>query len=117
MSENKANGPDDAVASEMIKKLPPGEDLPYHEVFSGTLHGPDGGPKFVEECETGVLAETRRGTKEREQKLQSHRADISVEVVRVLCCSSSGKGKRTQKLERNCTWEGLMALAAGTCKL
>ena len=30
-----------------------GEDLPYYEVFAGTLHGPDGRTKFVEDCETG----------------------------------------------------------------
>ena len=75
----------------MIKQLP----FDY-EVFSGTLHGPDGGSKFVEDCETEVLAETRCGTKERDQKLQGHCTNIGdLEVVRVLYYSSSGKRKRT----------------------
>ena len=46
----------------------------------------------MEDCETGVLAETRYGVKEGDQKLHSHCIDISdVEVVRVLNYSSSRK--------------------------
>ena len=32
LSENKVNGPEDAIVSEMIKRLPH-----YHEVFPGTF--------------------------------------------------------------------------------
>ena len=85
MSEHKVNGPKDAFVSEMIKQLPYREDLQCYEVFSGTLHGSDGGSEFMEDCETGVLAETRCGTEERCQRLQGHSADIGdVQVVRVL---------------------------------
>ena len=79
MSENKINVPegDQAVAL--------GEDLHCYEVFAGTLHGPDGRSKFMEDCET----------KEEDQKLQGHCADIGdVEMVRVLCYFASGKRKR-----------------------
>ena len=40
MSENKVNGPEDAVVSEMIKQLPLEKDPHYYEAFSGTLFGP-----------------------------------------------------------------------------
>ena len=66
-------------------------------MFSGTLHAPDGISKFVEDRETGLLEETRRRTKERDQKLQGHSADIGdVEMVRVLYYSASGKGKEPE---------------------
>ena len=73
-----------------------GEDLNYYEVFPGTLHGSDGSSKFMEDCKTGVLTKTRRGTKERDQMLQGHCAHIGDgEVVRILFYSVSGKRKRT----------------------
>ena len=72
-----------------------GEDLHCYEVFPGTLHRSDGSSKFMEDCETGVLTKTRRGTKERDQKLQGHCAHIGdVEVVRILFHSVSGKKER-----------------------
>ena len=65
----------------------------------------------MEDCEIGVLAETRCGAKERNQKLQSHCADISdVEVVRIMCCSSSGE------MEEMTRGRGLNAFAANTSK-
>ena len=60
LSDNKVKGPEDAIVSEMIKQLVAfGENLHYYEVFSRTLLGPDGISKFVEDCETGLLEETR----------------------------------------------------------
>ena len=51
--------------------------------------------------ENSVLAKTRRGTKERGQKLQSHRPDISdVEVLRILRSSSSGKEKEPESWKK-----------------
>ena len=44
----------------------------------------------------GFRTKTRRGTKERDRKLQDHCANIrDVEVVRVLYYSASGKRMRT----------------------
>ena len=59
LSDNKVNGPEDAIVSEMIKHSCLGKDLHYYEVFSRTLLGSDGISKFVEDCETGLLEETR----------------------------------------------------------
>ena len=52
MSDNKVNGPDDQAAAL-------GQNLHCYEVFSGTLHGPDGISKFVEDREIGLLEKTR----------------------------------------------------------
>ena len=94
MSDNKVNGPEDKVVSEMIKQLPL-EKIYIITRCCQELHGSDGSSKIMEDCETGVLSKTRRGTKERDQKLQGHCAHIGdVEVVRLLYYSASGK-KRT----------------------
>ena len=93
MSDNKVNGPDDAIVSETIKKLAM-ENLHNHEVFSGTLRGPDGISKFPEDRKISLSAETGRCPEEGDQKLQGNCADITdVEVVCILYCSSLGKGK------------------------
>ena len=93
MSENKVNGPDDAIACEMIKKLLL-ENLHYCEVFSGTFHGPDGISTFVEGREIGLLEKTGRCPEERDPKLQGNCADIGdVEVVCILYYPSLGKRK------------------------
>ena len=64
----------------------------HYEVFSGTLHGSDGSAEFMEDRETCFSVKTRCGTKERDQKLEDHCADIcNVEVVRVLYFSSFEK--------------------------
>ena len=55
MSENKVNGPEDAIVSEMIKRLPMQKDFEHHEVFSGMLHGYGEVTKLVEGGEVGVL--------------------------------------------------------------
>ena len=71
---------------------------------------------MVEDCETGVLTKTRRGTKEMDQKLQGHPADISdVEVVR--CKIVRLEKKENLRAGRNYTWEEKKASAASTCKL
>ena len=76
MSEIKVNGPEDAEVSEMIKQLL------LENIYTITLHGPDGGSKFVEDCETCALAEVNYGVKERNPKPQRHCVDMAdVEVV------------------------------------
>ena len=65
LSDNKVNGPEDAIVSEMIKKVAHGKDLQYHEVFPGTFHGHDGASKLVEGGEVGVLEEGRMHTRQK----------------------------------------------------
>ena len=85
LSENKVNGPEDAIVSEMIKKFAHGEDLHYHEVLPQTLHGHDRVSKLVESGEFGVLEEAGCSLDERDQKLQSNSSDVGdVEVVCIL---------------------------------
>ena len=53
-----------------------GEDFQYYKGFSGT--GPDGGTKFVEDREAGVLAKTRCRTK---KEIRSYRAIALTSVM------------------------------------
>ena len=95
MSDNKVNGPEDAVVSEMIKQLPL-DNLYNHEVLPRTFHGSNGGAKLVEDCATDLLEETRCRTKEKDKKLQDRYASCT--ILRL-------EQKRNQKIGRNCTWE------------
>ena len=65
MCDNKVNGLEDAVVSEMIKRLPL-ENLHFREVFSRTLHWPEGKSKFVEDREIGLLEKTCRCSRKRD---------------------------------------------------
>ena len=85
-----------------------GEDLHYDEVFSGTLHGPDGGTMFVEDCETGVLAKTRRRTPKGYQKFQTHRFHIGDVEWYATCIILRLEKEKNLRDGRNCTWERLM---------
>ena len=71
MSEIKVNGPEDAEVSEMIKQLLLEKIRTILRCFQRTLHGSDGGSEFVEDCETGALAEG----------IQSHSAIALTEVM------------------------------------
>ena len=70
MAHNRVNGPEDTVVSEMIKQLPLEKIYTTTKCFRERFNGPDGGSKIVQDCETGVLVETRCGTEERDQELQ-----------------------------------------------
>ena len=108
MFNNKVNGSEDAVVSEMIKQLPLVKIYIITKCFSRTLYGSDGGAKFAEDCGTGVLAETGCRAKERDQKLQGHRADISdVKVVRIVHYSSPGAREGTWEVTCVVAWVGL----------
>ena len=72
MSDNKVNGPEDAVVSEMIKQLPLEKISTNHEVLPRTLQGPDGGAKFIEDCETDLLEEKPHA--EPKKRTRSYRA-------------------------------------------
>ena len=96
MSENKVNGPEEAVVSEMSKQLPQGEihiiTKCFQERFMGQMEAPSSW-KFVKLV---FFTKTRSRTKERDQKLQSHCFDIGyVDVVRIMYYSSSGNKERT----------------------
>ena len=81
MSENKVNGPEDALVSEMIKQLPLEKICTLTKCFQERFMGQMEAPRSWKNCETGVLPETG-----------GHCADIGdVEVGRVLHYSSSGK--------------------------
>ena len=56
--DNKVNGPEDAIVSEMIKKLSMEKDQHCDDASSGTGHGPDGILKLVECCKRYVCEET-----------------------------------------------------------
>ena len=89
MSDNKVNRRGGVIVRETIKQLSLEKHPHCHEMFSGTLHGPDGISKFVEDREIGLLEKTRCCPGKRDQKLQGNCADISdVEVVCILYYSS-----------------------------
>ena len=75
LSDNKVNGPEDAIVSEMIKKLPMEKIYTFAECFQEEFLG-QMDAKFVECCETGLLEEAGCCTEERNQKLQSNSFDI-----------------------------------------
>ena len=97
MSENKVNGPEDAVVSELIKQLSSENIYTTTKCFQKRFHGSGGSAKFVEDCETGLLEERKPDAEPKKGiSYKGHCADIGdVEVVRVLYCSSSGKRERT----------------------
>ena len=82
MCDNRVKGPEDA------------EDLYNCEVFSRALHGSDGGARFVEDCEIGLLAETRYRAKERDQKLQG----IALTSCIILHLKQDGEPENWKKL-------------------
>ena len=94
------NGPEDAVASEMIKQLPREKINIITKCFQERFMSQMEAPNSWKIVKLVFLRKTRRGTDERDHKLQGHSVDISdVEVVRGVHFPSFGKRKRTWKLE------------------
>ena len=90
LSENKVNGPEDAIVSEMIMRLP------MEKIY--TFSGSDGVSKFMEGGEAGVLEEAGCRADQRDQKLQSNSADIGdVKVVRIVYPFALGEKKKSPK--------------------
>ena len=60
-----------------------------------------GSSQLVEDCETGIVAETRRRTTEGDQQLQSHSLDVGdvFEVVCHLCHLAAREGEGAGGLE------------------
>ena len=91
--ENKVNGPEDAVVSEMIKQLPLEKIYIITRCFQ---------ERFMDHQVRGMLwnwcsYENQMRNQRRGQKFPSHRAGISdVQVVRILFYSSSGKEKELE---------------------
>ena len=74
-------------------------------MLSGTIHGPGGISKFLEDRETGLLEETGRCPEERNQKLQSVSVDIG--DVKEVCIMHSALVKGAWKMdEPTCWWRG-----------
>ena len=80
-SENKVNGIEDAIVSEMIKRLPMEKILHYHEMFPGTFHG---------------------------KGIRSYRAIAltsgDVEAVRIMHPAAFGERKGARKMEEATYW-------------
>ena len=55
LSDNKVNGPEDAIVDEMIKKLPLEKIYVGREVLPRKIHRPDGIPKLMEGSEVGFF--------------------------------------------------------------
>ena len=92
MSENKVNGPGDAVVSKMIKRLPLEKIHIITMCFQERLMDQMDAPSSWKFVKLVFLRNPDGEPKKGIQKLQSHRADISdVEVLRILHYSSSGK--------------------------
>ena len=107
LSENKDNGPEDVIVSEMIKRTAHGEDLHYNDVFPGTFSGSYGVSTLVEGGEDGVLEEAGCSPDSRDQKLQSNSADVGdVKVVRIMYPPAL-RGRK-EKNGRNCMLVGWM---------
>ena len=64
--KTRFNGPDDAVVSEMIKQMPQEKIYIVTKCFQERFMGKVETPKFLEDCEAGVSAKTRRRTKKTE---------------------------------------------------
>ena len=81
------------------QKVASRENLCHHKILTGAFHGENGGTKFLEDSANSVLLRnTRRGTEEKNKKLQSNRVNVGdVEVVRSVYFSSSGKKKNSLK--------------------
>ena len=56
MAENKVNVPEDSIVSDMIQKLPQGKIYEITRCFQERFMA-RGGAKFLEDCETGILAQ------------------------------------------------------------
>ena len=106
MSENKVNGPEDAVVSEMIKQLPQENLKVMTECFQESFMGQMEGTRFMEDLETGVFfTKTRCGTKE---EIRSYRALALASVM-----SKWHESSFTRRLEQEQEPEGWKKLHVG----
>ena len=77
MCGNKVNGDENVVVSEMMKQLLLEKKFNY-EVLPRTFHVSDGGSKFVEDCEIGVLTKSHVEPK---KEIRSYRAIALTSVM------------------------------------
>ena len=86
LSDNKVNGPDDAMVSEMIKILPLEKIHTIARSFQDRFMGQMDAPSSWKIVKLVFQRKPRRRTKEGNQELQSSCAhQCHVEVVRFLC--------------------------------
>ena len=74
MAGERVNGPEDSIASEMIKQLPQ-EKIRQYKMLPRSMYGAGGSSFFLEDREIGILAEARSWAQTRNKKLQDHCAD------------------------------------------
>ena len=92
LSENKVNGPEDAIVSEIVKRLP------MEKIHTITRCFQEGG-------EVGVLEEARCSPDQRDEKLQSSSSHVGdVEVVRIMHLATFGERKEARKMEEATYW-------------
>ena len=97
MSDEKVNGPDDAIVREMIKQLPLEKVYSSARCFQMGLMESSSSWKIVNLV---FLRNSDAAPKTGDQKLQCNCADISdIEVLCILYYSSLGKGKAAGDLE------------------
>ena len=92
MSENKINGPEDAVVNG-IKTLP-WKNRHSYEMLSRTLPGPDG-TKFMDDRETGVFAKPFAEEKKRIRNNRATALPLVMSKWYASCIILSGKRYRT----------------------
>ena len=116
MAEETVNGPEDSVATEMIKELPQRKGLRNDEILPRPLRWPRSCSKLLENYEIGVLKKARHITPKGDRKLPGDCAYVSdVDLVRDLHHFTTGEGKRTRSMEGStCAWVELTGLAASS---
>ena len=106
LSENKVNGPEDAIVSEKIKRLPMEKIYTATKCFQDRFFfWSDGVSELMEGGETGVLEEAGCSRDQRDQKLQSNSSDVGdVEVIRIMHPAAFGERKGARKMEEATHW-------------
>ena len=101
LNDDKVNGPEDAVASEMIKILPLEKIYTLARCFQDRSMGQMDAPSSWKIVKFVFLRTPGRRTKEGNQELQSDcTQQCRVEAVRVLCDDAHGKGKEPETWQR-----------------
>ena len=102
LGDNKVNGPEDAIVSEMTKKLPFEKIHTFARRFQERFMGLMESLSSWKIVKTGLLEETGRCPEGRDQKLQSNSADIGdVKVVCILLFFCAWRGKKEPEKWKN----------------
>ena len=105
LSDDQVNGPEDAIVSEMIKKLPMEKIYIIAMCFQARFMGQMESPSSWKVLKKGLPEKTGRSSQERNQKLPSNSLDIGdVPVVCKLYPIAPWEGKKNLKTWRACIW-------------